>query len=254
MNELQIFNNPEFGEIRTISENGAVLFCGSDVARALGYTNPSKALTDHCKGDLTKRYPITDTLGRSQEAIFIPESDLYRLIFRSKLPSAERFTDWVTAEVLPSIRKNGGYIAQQETLSPEELMAKALMVAQQTIADREARIQAQAAEISALTVDKQIMQPKAEYFDDLVDRNLLTNFTEAAKQIGVKRKALIGFMVDHGYLYRDKKGNLLPYANKKSDGLFDVKQSTNQKTGWAGCQTLLTPKGMETFRLLCLGL
>lgn len=254
MNELQIFNNPEFGEIRTINESGTVLFCGSDVARALGYTNTSKALTDHCKGDLTKRYPITDTLGRSQEAIFIPESDLYRLIFRSKLPSAERFTDWVTAEVLPSIRKNGGYIAQQETLSPEELMAKAIMVAQQTIADREARIQAQAAEISALTVDKQIMQPKAEYFDDLVDRNLLTNFTEAAKQIGIKRKALIGFMVDHGYLYRDKKGNLLPYANKKSDGLFDVKQSTNQKTGWAGCQTLLTPKGVETFRLLCQGL
>lgn len=254
MNELQIFNNPEFGEVRTINENGVVLFCGSDVARALGYTNPSKALTDHCKGDLTKRYPITDTLGRSQEAIFIPESDLYRLIFRSKLPSAERFTDWVTTEVLPSIRKNGGYIAQQETLSPEELMAKALMVAQQTIAEREARINAQAAEISVLTVDKQIMQPKAEYFDDLVDRNLLTNFTEAAKQIGVKRKALIGFMVDHGYLYRDKKGNLLPYANKKSDGLFDVKQSTNQKTGWAGCQTLLTPKGMETFRLLCQGL
>lgn len=254
MNELQIFNNPEFGEIRTIEENGAPLFCGSDVAKALGYTNPTKALSDHCKGDLTKRYPIVDSLGRTQEAMFIPESDLYRLIFRSKLPSAERFTDWVTTEVLPSIRKNGGYIAQQETLSPEELMAKALMVAKQTIAEREARINAQAAEISALTVDKQIMRPKAEYFDDLVDRNLLTNFTEAAKQIGVKRKALIGFMVDHGYLYRDKKGNLLPYANKKTDGLFDVKQSTNQKTGWAGCQTLLTPKGVETFRLLCQGL
>lgn len=254
MNELQIFNNPEFGEIRTIEENGAPLFCGSDVAKALGYTNPTKALSDHCKGDLTKRYPIVDSLGRTQEAMFIPESDLYRLIFRSKLPSAERFTDWVTTEVLPSIRKNSGYIAQQETLSPEELMAKALMVAKQTIAEREARINAQAAEISALTVDKQIMRPKAEYFDDLVDRNLLTNFTEAAKQIGVKRKALIGFMVDHGYLYRDKKGNLLPYANKKTDGLFDVKQSTNQKTGWAGCQTLLTPKGVETFRLLCQGL
>ena len=251
MNELQIFNNPEFGEIRTISENGAVLFCGSDVARALGYSNTRDALAKHCKG-VAKR--DTPTGGGEQPLAFIPESDLYRLIFRSKLPSAERFTDWVTTEVLPSIRKNGGYIAQQETLSPEELMAKALMVAQQTIAEREARLQAQAAEISALTVDKQIMQPKAEYFDDLVDRNLLTNFTEAAKQIGVKRKALIGFMVDHGYLYRDKKGNLLPYANKKSDGLFDVKQSTNQKTGWAGCQTLLTPKGVETFRLLCQGL
>ena len=251
MNELQIFNNPEFGEIRTINENGVVLFCGSDVARALGYSRPNEAVATHAKGTVKRR---TLTNGGEQEMAFIPESDLYRLIFRSKLPSAERFTDWVTAEVIPSIRKNGGYIAQQDTLSPEELMAKALMVAQQTIADREARLQAQAAEISALTVDKQIMQPKAEYFDDLVDRNLLTNFTEAAKQIGVKRKALIGFMVDHGYLYRDKKGNLLPYANKKSDGLFDVKQSTNQKTGWAGCQTLLTPKGVETFRLLCQGL
>lgn len=251
MNELQIFNNPEFGEIRTINENGVVLFCGGDVARALGYSRPNEAVAAHAKGTVKRR---TLTNGGEQEMAFIPESDLYRLIFRSKLPSAERFTDWVTAEVLPSIRKNGGYIAQQDTLSPEELMAKALMVAQQTIADREARLQAQAAEISALTVDKQIMQPKAEYFDDLVDRNLLTNFTEAAKQIGVKRKALIGFMVDHGYLYRDKKGNLLPYANKKSDGLFDVKQSTNQKTGWAGCQTLLTPKGVETFRLLCQGL
>lgn len=251
MKELQIFNNPEFGEIRTISENGAVLFCGSDVARALGYSRPNEAVAAHAKGTVKRRTP---TNGGEQEMAFIPESDLYRLIFRSKLPSAERFTDWVTTEVLPSIRKNGGYIAQQETLSPEELMAKALMVAQQTIAEREARINAQAAEISALTVDKQIMQPKAEYFDDLVDRNLLTNFTEAAKQIGVKRKALIGFMVDHGYLYRDKKGNLLPYANKKSDGLFDVKQATNQKTGWAGCQTLLTPKGVETFRLLCQGI
>ena len=97
MNELQIFNNPEFGEIRTINENGVVLFCGSDVARALGYTNPSKALTDHSKG-ITKRH--TPTNGGEQLLSFIPESDLYRLIFRSKLPSAERFTDWVTREGL----------------------------------------------------------------------------------------------------------------------------------------------------------
>lgn len=106
MNELQIFNNPEFGEIRTISENGAVLFCGSDVARALGYSNTRDALAKHCKG-VAKR--DTPTGGGEQSLAFIPESDLYRLIFRSKLPSAERFTDWVTTEVLPSIRKNGGY-------------------------------------------------------------------------------------------------------------------------------------------------
>lgn len=109
------------GDIRTISENGTVLFCGA-TSLAPSATPTEQGLTDHCKSDLTKRYPIIDTLGRSQEAIFIPESDLYRLVFRSKLPSAERFTDWVTTEVLPSIWKNGGYIAQQETLSPEELM------------------------------------------------------------------------------------------------------------------------------------
>ena len=254
MEEVQIFNNSEFGEVRTVIENGVVLFCGSDVTRALGYSNASDIMAKHCKGDLSKRYPITDALGRSQKAVFISESDLYRLIFRSKLPSAERFTDWVTTEVLPSIRQHGGYLSGQETLSPEELMARALQVAQQTLADREARIRALTEDVSVLTVDKQIMQPKAEYFDELVDRNLLTNFTEAAKQIGVKRKALITFMTDHNYLYRDKKGNLLPYANKKTEGLFEVKQSTNQKTGWAGCQTLMTPKGVETFRLLCQGM
>ena len=96
-----------------------MLFCGSDVARALGYSRPNDAVSAHAKGTVKRR---TLTNGGEQEMAFIPESDLYRLIFRSKLPSAERFTDWVTTEVLPSIRKNGGYIAQQETLSPEELM------------------------------------------------------------------------------------------------------------------------------------
>lgn len=251
MNELQSFTY-QTNEVRTVQRNGEPWFVLRDVCEVLCIGSPHKVY-ERLDEDEKGRSQIP-TPGGLQEMSVINESGLYAVILRSDKPEAKPFRKWVTTEVLPSIRKNGGYIAQQETLSPEELMAKALMVAQQTIADREARIQAQAAEISALTVDKQIMQPKAEYFDDLVDRNLLTSFTEAAKQIGVKRKALIGFMVDHGYLYRDKKGNLLPYANKKSDGLFDVKQSTNQKTGWAGCQTLLTPKGVETFRLLCQGL
>lgn len=251
MIELQSFTY-QTNEVRTVQRNGEPWFVLRDVCEVLCIGSPHKVY-ERLDEDEKGRSQIP-TPGGLQEMSVINESGLYAVILRSDKPEAKPFRKWVTTEVLPSIRKNGGYIAQQETLSPEELMAKALMVAQQTIADREARIQAQAAEISALTVDKQIMQPKAEYFDDLVDRNLLTNFTEAAKQIGVKRKALIGFMVDHGYLYRDKKGNLLPYANKKSDGLFDVKQSTNQKTGWAGCQTLLTPKGVETFRLLCQGL
>lgn len=120
MNEIQIFNNPEFGTVRTLEDNNKVLFCGVDIAKALGYSNPSKALNDHCKGDLTNRYPIVDSLGRSQDAIFISESDLYRLVFGSKLPSAEKFTDWVTSEVLPSIRKHGAY------MTPETLQAAIL--------------------------------------------------------------------------------------------------------------------------------
>ena len=127
MNELQIFKSPDFGEVRTIEENGAVLFCGSDVAKALGYTNPSKALSDHCRG-VTKRY--TPTKSGEQEMSFIPESDLYRLVFGSKLPTAERFTDWVTEEILPTLRKHGSYHARPLT-SAEQLVAQAQLLVEQ---------------------------------------------------------------------------------------------------------------------------
>ena len=121
MNELKIFNNPDFGEVRTLEENGEVLFCGSDVAVALGYAKPRNAIGTHCKGAL-KRGILT--AGGNQEMTFIPEGDVYRLIARSKLPGAEQFERWVFDEVLPSIRKNGGYIAGQEAMTAEELMAK----------------------------------------------------------------------------------------------------------------------------------
>ena len=242
MNDIQIFNNPDFGEVRTMEENGAVLFCGSDVAKALGYVVPRKALFDHCKGVLKRNIP---TSGGIQEMSFIPESDLYRLVFSSKLPNAERFTDWVTEEVLPSIRKNGGYIAGQEQMSPEELMARALDVAHNIIRRLET-------ENSSLTVKNAIMAPKADYFDHLVDRNLLTNFRETAKELGVAPRTFVQFLLDKKYIYRDQKGKLLPYEGK-NDGLFEVKECTNQKTQWSGVQTMVTPKGSETFRLLCIG-
>lgn len=105
MNEIQVFNNPEFGNVRTLDENGTVLFCGSDVAKALGYQNPSRDVQRHCKA-IEVRY-TTDSVGRQKEMLFILESDLYRLVFSSKLPTAEKFTDWVTSDVLPTIRKHG---------------------------------------------------------------------------------------------------------------------------------------------------
>lgn len=247
MNEIQIFNHSDFGEVRTINENGNVLFCGSDVAKSLGYANPSKALADHCKG-VTKRY--TPTKSGEQEMSFIPESDLYRLVFRSKLPSAEKFTDWVTAEVLPSIRKHGAYMTpetlQAAILNPDTM----IQLCQQLKAEQDKNKVLQI-QNSQLTVDKQIMQPKADYFDELVERNTLTNFCETAKELGVPPKKFTQWLVDHKYLYRDKKGKLLPYESK-NDGLFEVKETFNEKTQWSGTQTLVTPKGRETFRLLIL--
>lgn len=138
--------------------------------------------------------------------------------------------------------------------TPEQIMARALRMADKTIASLQDQVKQVSLQNSQLLVDKQIMQPKADYFDELVDRNLLTSFTDCSKELGIKRKTFINFLIDKGYIYRDKKGNLVPKANNKAKDLFEVKQCSNQKTKWAGSQTLITPKGVETFKLLCQGL
>lgn len=247
MNELKIFKKEGFGEIRTVEIEGKPFFCGTDVAKALGYTNPNKAVNDHCRAITKCSTPIS---GKMQEINFISEGDLYRLIVSSKLPTAEKFERWVFDEVLPSIRKRGGYINGQSEMSPEELMAKALQVAQKTLEEREARIKTLTAQNSALIVEKQMLQPKADYFDELVDRNLLTNFRETAKELGIGQKDFVNFLISKKYVYRDKRGKLMPYSNK-GQGLFAVKESYNEKSRWSGTQTLITPRGRETFRLLC---
>ncbi len=128
--------------------------------------------------------------------------------------------------------------------TPEAVMARALRLAEE-------KLNSVMAINSKLSVEVQVMQPKADYFDELVDRNLLTNFRETAKQLGIKQNKFIAFLLDKKYLYRDKRGKLMPYANK-NNGLFEIKETFNDKTEWAGTQTLVTPKGRETFRLLCI--
>lgn len=243
MNELQIFDHPKFGNVRTIAGEEKTLFCGKDVAAALGYKRPNDAISTHCRGTVKRR--ITDSMGREQEMLFIPEGDIYRLAAKSELPGAEEFESWIFDEVLPAIRRTGGYIAGADNMTPEELMAAALIMANKTIENQKARL-------SSLTVENQIMKPKADYFDDLVDRNLLTNFRETAKQLEVKERDFIQFLLNKKYIYRDKRGKLLPYADK-NNGLFEVKECFNEKTQWSGTQTLVTPKGRETFRLLFIG-
>lgn len=245
MNNIQIFKY-ENNDVRTVEMNGEPWFVGNDVAAALGYgkgKSLANAVTNHVDSE-DKGVTELMTPGGKQNVTIINESGLYSLILSSKLPTAKQFKRWVTSEVLPSIRKNGGYIAGQEQLSPEELMAKALLVANKTLAERDARI-------SELTVQNTIMQPKAEYFDELVDRNTLTNFRETAKELGISEKAFIRFLIDKKYIFRNQRGKLMAYADR-SDGLFEVKECYNEKTNWSGIQTLVTPKGRETFRLLCL--
>lgn len=254
MNNLQIFKSEKFGSIRTVEVNNEAYFVGKDVADILGYSNPRKALADHVDAeDKTDGVTIRDSIGREQNPILINESGLYSLILRSQLPTAKEFKRWITHEVIPAIRKTGGYIAGTENLSDDEIMAKALLIGKRTIEQQQLRIQNLEIKNSELTVSNTVMRPKADYFDELVDRNLLTNIRETAKQLRVGQKVFVNFLLDKKYLYRDLKGKLMPYAGK-GDGLFEVKECFNDKTRWSGVQVLITPKGREVFRLLCAGL
>lgn len=240
MNELKIFDYAG-NQVRTIQKDGEPWFVLKDVCAVLGLGTP-KRVAERLEEDEVSQTHFIDSIGRRQATMIINESGLYHVILRSDKPEAKPFRRWVTSEVLPSIRRTGGYIAGQEQMTPEELMAKALMLAQRTIADRDARI-------STLIVENQIMAPKAEYFDELVDRNLLTNFRETAKQLGIPPKKFTEQLLAHKYIYRDKRGKLLPYEGK-NNGYFEVKETYNEKTAWSGTQTLITPKGREAFRLL----
>ena len=139
------------------------------------------------------------------------------------------------------------FIAVEEQWnSPDAIMARALQLSN-------AKLKEMQITVSTLTVENQIMKPKAEYFDELVDRNLLTGIRETAGELGVKQNQFVAFLLEKKYMYRDKKGRLTAYAKPLADGLFERKECMNEKTQWKGTQDLVTPKGRETFRLLMVG-
>lgn len=248
MADIQVFTYQR-SEVRTVELNGEPWFVLKDVCEVLGISH----ITDTAKRmdeDEVGQTEVTDSMGRKQSTYVINESGLYNVILRSDKPEAKPFRKWVTSEVLPSIRKHGAYMTpetlQAAILNPDTM----IQLCQQLKAEQDKNAQLTAVN-SQLTVDKQIMQPKADYFDELVDRNLLTSFRETAKQLGIGEKLFVSFLLEKKYLYRDKKGKLMPYA-EKNNGLFEVKECFNEKTQWSGTQTLITPKGRETFRLLYL--
>ena len=180
--DLQIFTNPVFGQIRTVTVNGAVLFGGKDVAIALGYTNPADALTRHCKG-VVNRYPL-ETPGGIQQIRFITEGDVYRLIVSSHLPAAEKFEAWVFDEVLPSIRRHGLY-AIDEILDNDELLEQALT-----------RLRAE--RVKRLTAEQALLEaaPKVSYYDIVLQSPTLMPITAIAKDYGLSAKKLNRLLAD----------------------------------------------------------
>lgn len=223
MNELKIFENAEFGQIRTVEISGNPFFVANDVATALGYKRPADAVTQHCKGSVKHRHL---TSGGIQEVKVIPESDIYRLIIKSKLPSAQRFEKWVMEEVLPSIRKNGGYIVGQENLSDEELLERAVLVARKKIAERDEIIKRQQMQIEA---DK----PKTIFADAVSASKTSILIGDLAKlicqngyQIGQKR--LFDWLRTNGYLIKSGDSKNMPTQRYVEQGLFEIKESNIQ--------------------------
>ncbi len=240
MSKLITFENMKFGKLTVIEKDGEFFFIGKEVAEKLGYINPSKAVIVHVEED-DKSYAMmahsqNGNVSKSKTAL-INESGLYSLILSSKLPQAKEFKRWVTKEVLPSIRKNGGYIRNQENLSKEEILANAVLLANNLIAEKDKMIED--------------LEPKAKYFDELVDNNLLTNFRNTAKELHIPQKVFIQFLIDKELIYRDKKNRLLPYA-KNNKGYFEIKEWCRNDNDAVGIQTFVTPKGRH-FLLLLIG-
>ena len=199
MNKIQIFQNQEFGAIRTISnEQGDVMFCGRDVAAALGYKKPEWAIATHVEADDSAKRGVIDSLGREQQAIFINESGLYALILSSKLDSAKRFKHWVTSEVLPSIRREGGYLVARPEETDEEVLARGILVMQTTL-------QRRADEIA-------LLQPKADYADEVLDSVSCLTTTQIAKELNMTGCELNNLLRTLRVQYR-QSGQYLLYAD-----------------------------------------
>lgn len=242
MNELQNFNFSG-QDVRIITINDEPWFVVADIAKVISATNASDLANLVDSEDKSRQ-----SLGSGSPKNIVNESGLYTILLRSNNPQAKPFRRWVTSEVLPTIRKHGAYMTdsklEEALLNPDTLINLATQLKQ----EREEKAQLRALN-STLAVENQIMQPKAQYFDDLVERNLLTNFRDTAKMLKIKQNQFINWLLENKYIYRDKKSKLMPYA-QYNETLFEIKESKGATSAWKGSQTLITPTGRETFNLL----
>lgn len=246
MIDIQTFSSPQFGDIRTSGTSDKPMFCLADVCRVLDLqVSPTK---NRLKQDGVNLIKVTDSLGREQEAIFVNEPNLYRVIMRSDKPQAEAFQDWVCGEVLPSIRKTGGYIATKEDDTPEEIMARALVVAQETIARKEERIKA----LQDKVTEDAPRVLYAQALETSKDSILIGELARILKQNGVEigQNRLFEWLRDNGYLCKSGEQRNQPTQKSLEMGLFEIKKTVVMKPNGdslVSTTTKTTQKGQSYF-------
>ena len=237
MNNIQVFTNQHFGQVRVVMRDGEPWFIAADVCRALDVDNNRQAVSRLDEDE--KGVILNDTNRGKRSMAVVSEPGLYALVLGSRKPEAQSFRRWITHEVLPAIRQEGAYMTPErlhEVLEdPDTLIA---------LAQRLKLLKEKNRALAAKNVE---LLPKADYFDRLVDHEVNLTLRETAKELGVKERSFIDYLIEHGYLYRDKKQHLMPYADHV-DTLFAMKECVNERTGWGGTQTLVTPQERDCFR------
>lgn len=202
MNEIQIFKNEEFGEVRTLVVNNEPWFVGNDVASILGYSQTAKAVREHVDTE-DKGVSILDTPGGNQQVTIINESGFYSLVLSSKLPTAKKFKRWVTSEVLPAIRKTGGYIATKPDDTPESIMARAVLVAQETMKRQERELEAAKERIELQDDELRKQAPKVKYFNDVLQSSRTYTSTQMSKELGLREaEQLHKILKEGGFMFK----------------------------------------------------
>ena len=217
---IQIFNSPQFGEVRTAGTSENPLFCLSDLCRCLGLS--AKGVNQRLAKDVISNYPL-ETPGGIQQALFVNEDGMYDVILDSRKPQAKAFRKWITSEVLPTIRKTGGYIVSSPEESPEDIMARALIVAQQTIERHKQQLQIAQGTIERQEEEIKTLAPKAQYTDDVLQSTSTYTLTQVAHDLGLRSvHVLIGELTRRRILFR-QSGQLQPTAKVASRGYFSTR-------------------------------
>ena len=235
-NKLMTFENAAFGKIRTLTIDGEPWFVAADVCRALEIGNPS--MTVERLDDDEKGISTIDTLGGKQRMTIINEPGLYSLVLSSRKPEAKAFRRWITHEVIPTIRKYGGYMTKS--------LLEQVLENPNLIYEFARRMLAEQQKNERLRQELDRAKPKADYYDAFIHPESCTNIRATAKELKVPEKMFTAFLIRKRYLYRAPSGSLMPYAKAADDGLFFVKDYI-AVNGHQGVYTLVTPKGKTLF-------